>query len=142
MRKLMMIAVVALGVAASARADTGLAVQKEFKGRVTNEMAASAPKNGYVAGPKEWAKLWKDWKLGKPPAIDWNNQVVMVVTSRGSRVTTRYSLTDEGDLRSRGDYTADLRTDTGYWFVVVPKKGVKTINGRKAEFEKPRPEEP
>jgi hypothetical protein len=129
-------------LACAARADTPVEASTQYSGRITNEQARSAPKTPYVKGPKEWAKLWKDWKLGKPPAVDWKKQIVLVETSSGSGVTLNATLDDKGDLKTRNLFTADLRTDTGYWFFVVPKKGVKTINGKKPELEKPKAEEP
>ncbi len=144
MRELMTVAL-SLGLLAAARADDpaakALPVIKEYKGRIANELAKSAPKERYVAGPKEWAKLWADWKLGKAPAVDWKKEIVLVGLSGGSGLSLTATLDDKGDLKTRTIATADLRPDTGYWFVVVPSKGVKTIGGKEPKFEK-KDEEP
>jgi hypothetical protein len=127
------VAVLALaGVAALAE---GLKPTKEFRGRVSNELALAA-KDGYVAGPRAWARLWKDWKIeGKLPKIDWKNEVVLIGTSNGSRLSLNARL-EMGDLRLSVFGTDDLRPDSGFHIIVVPSKGVKTINGKKPVFEK------
>jgi hypothetical protein len=121
---------------AARAADTPVEIATQYSGRITNEQAKSAPKTPYVKGPKEWAKLWKDWKLGKPPAVDWKKQIVLVRLSRSSNVGLKPALDENGDLKTKVISTADRRADTRYGFFVVPSKGVKTIGGIKPEFEK------
>jgi len=137
-----MTAAVLVGACAVAgAADTPLAAREEYKGRVSHELARGV-KDGYIAGPKAWAKLWKDWKMeGKLPAIDWKKEMVLVVTSEGSTVTLSAKLGDKGDVKTESVGTDDLRADSVYVMIVVPSKGVKTINGKAAKFEK-SPEEP
>ncbi len=130
-----------LADAPPARAETPLKATKEYKGRISNELAMLA-KDGYVAGPKAWAKLWKEWKIeGKLPAIDWKNEMVLVATAGGSGMGLSAALTDKGDLKAQVIATADIRPDSAFQIIVVPSKGVKTINGKKPAFES-RPEEP
>jgi hypothetical protein len=127
----------ALTLLAGARAeDKQVKPLKEFKGRVSHELARAA-KDGYVAGPKAWAKLWKDWKIeGKLPKIDWKNEIVLIATSGGSGMGLSASLDDKGDLKGIAFGTADIRPDSAFHIIVVPSKGVKTINGKKPTFEK------
>lgn len=119
-----------------------LKATKKWTGRVSNEAAKAAPATGYVSGPKEWAKLWKEWKIGdKVPVIDFKKEMVLVVTSVGSGIGVDPALDEKGDLTNRGASTDDLRPDTGYVVVVVPSKGVKTFNGKAIKLEL-KPEEP
>jgi hypothetical protein len=128
-------AVAILAVAGASGLAEGLKATKEFKGRVSHELAR-AQKEPYIAGPKAWAKLWKDWKIeGKLPKIDWKNEVVLIATSGGSSMGLSARL-EKDDLRTESFGTDDLRPDSVFHIIVVPSKGVKTINGKKPVFEK------
>ncbi len=44
-------------------------------------------------------------------------------------------LDDKGDLKTKGENTADLTESLGYLIVTVPSKGVKTVNGKAPKLE-------
>ncbi|MBY0233244.1 MAG: hypothetical protein K2W96_28520 [Gemmataceae bacterium] len=137
--RIMLLAVLCV---AAARADETLKPTKEWTGRISNEAAKAAPKTGYVSGPKELEKLWKEWKVGdKPPKVDFKKELMLVVTSRGSGISLTPVIDDKGDLKARAIMTADLREDTGYLIVLVPRKGFKTFQGKELKLEM-KPEEP
>ena len=141
MRGILTAAVFMCVLAGARAADTPLKATKEYKGRVSHELAR-AVKEPYIAGPKAFAKLWKDWKIeGKMPAIDWKKEIVLVGTSGGSSMGLSASVDDKGDLKTVSFGTDDIRPDSAYRIIVVPSKGVKAINGKKPAFEC-RPEEP
>jgi hypothetical protein len=90
-----------------------------------------APGTSYVATAKEFAALWNAWKIGeKAPQIDFTKQLVLVVTTRGSRLGLTPQLDGKGDLRVLGFGTRDLRPGFRYVVGVVDRAGIKTINGK------------
>ncbi len=76
--------------------------------------------------------MWEDWKLGdKVPESDFKKAVVIVETTRGGILRVgNIQLTDKGDLRVAVISTRDLRPGIRYAILVVPREGVKTINGK------------
>jgi hypothetical protein len=65
------------------------------------------------------------------PEIDFKKEIVIVETTRGGslRVGT-LKLTDKGDLRVAAIATRDLRPGFRYAVLVLPREGVKSINGK------------
>jgi hypothetical protein len=108
---------------------------KEWSGSVADEkLAEGAP--AFLTNAKELAKLWTDWKLtDKPPAVDFQQELVVITTTRGSRLTLALTLDDKGDLRIGGIATRDLRPGFRYILATVRKEGVKTINGKELPKE-------
>jgi hypothetical protein len=109
-----------------------LEVVKEFRGSVGDlTLQKEKPKNGVVVDEKAFAKLWKAWGVkGKMPKIDFDKHLVLVATSRGSRLTLSAVLDDKGDLRALALATRDLRPGFRYHIIVVSREGVKTVNGK------------
>ena len=128
------VASVALLVAftAPARADKKpVKTTKEFSGSVDDEaLHKDAP--AVIASAKALESLWKSWKIAdKQPEVDFAKQLVVITTSRGSKVSLRAILDDtKGDLQVLGLGTRDLRPGFRYVIGLVSRDGVKTVNGK------------
>jgi hypothetical protein len=120
-------------VAVTHAEDKEVKATRDWKGTVADEaLQKKAPANGFITDAKTFKQLWEDWKIGdKVPDIDFKKEVVVVETTRGSilRVGT-VKLTDKGDLRVVGIATRDLAPGFRYAVLVLPREGVKTINGK------------
>jgi hypothetical protein len=108
---------------------------KEWSGSVEDEnLAKDAPAS--ITSAKSLAKLWKDWKLtDKMPDIDFTKELVVVSTTRGSKLQLALTLDDKGDLQILGIATRDLRPGFRYVLATVSKEGVKTVNGKELPKE-------
>jgi hypothetical protein len=109
-----------------------LKVIKEWSGSIEDEaLQKNAPANGVIANAKDLEKLWKAWKLeDKVPEVDFKTQLLAVSTTVGSKLTVSAVLDEKGDLRVLGRATRDLRPGFRYHIVLVPREGVKTVNGK------------
>src|SRR6267154_1860582 len=70
----------------------------QWRGSVDDEaLQKEAPT--VVTNRKSLEKLWKDWKVeGKVPEIDFTKEVVVAVTSRGSKLNLSPVLDEKGNL--------------------------------------------
>jgi hypothetical protein len=112
---------------------------KDWKGSIDDEaLEKKAPADRFITDAKTFKQLWEDWKLGeKVPEIDFKKEVVLVETTRGGRLNVNtVRLTDKGDLQALAIATRDLRPGFRYAVLVVPREGVKTINGKELKEEK------
>jgi hypothetical protein len=133
-RKAVLALLVLLAVVAATHAeDKQIKATRDWKGTVADEtLQKKAPANGYITDAKTFKQLWEDWKIGdKVPEIDFKKEVVVVETTRGSILQVgSMKLTDKGDLRVVGIATQDLAPGFRYAVLVLPREGVKTINGK------------
>jgi hypothetical protein len=123
-----------LGLVATTQAeDKEIKATKDWKGTVADEtLQKKAPANGFITDAKTFKQLWEDWKLGeKAPEIDFKKEIVIVETTRGSNLRVGSpKLTDKGDLRVLGIATLDLAPGFRYALLVLPREGVKSVNGK------------
>lgn len=112
---------------------------RDWQGSIDDEaLQKKAPADRFITDAKAFKQLWADWKLGeKVPEIDFQKEVVLVETTRGGllKVNT-VRLTDKGDLQAVAIATRDLRPGFRYAVLVVPREGVKTINGKELKEDK------
>jgi hypothetical protein len=103
---------------------------KQWQGSVDDEkLLKDAP--AAVTSKKGLGKLWKAWKVAdKMPEVDFTKEVVVLTTTRGSRVKLAASLDDKGNLQVFGLGTRDLRPGFRYVLATVPREGVKKVNGK------------
>jgi hypothetical protein len=95
------------------------------------DLMKEAPAGGTITDAKGFAKLWKAWKMGdKVPEIDFAKEIVLVATTRGSRLNLSARVDDKGNLTSAALATRDLRPGFRYQVIVVSRDGVKTVNGK------------
>jgi hypothetical protein len=106
---------------------------QEWSGSVDDAaLQKAAPQRGCITDTKAFTKLWQAWKVGeKVPAVDFIKELALVATTSGSRLDTTARLTAEGDLRVLTKATLDFGPGFRYQIVVVPREGVKMVNGKR-----------
>lgn len=89
-----------------------------------------------IVATKDLEALWKRWKLGKVPKVDFKTQVVTISTWSGSRMVMNRQLDKKGHLVvSCAGGTKDLVDGLTYAIEIYTVSGVKSVNGVKV----PRP---
>jgi hypothetical protein len=108
---------------------------KQWTGSVEDEkLQKEAPT--VIASAKTFEKVWKAWKpADKVPEVDFAKELVLVATTRGSRLSIRLLLEDSGNLKVGAIATRDLRPGFRYEMVVVPREGIKTVDGKEIPKE-------
>lgn len=103
---------------------------KEWSGSVDDEaLQKQAP--AVITSAMDLEKIWKSWKLAdKVPAVDFTKDILVVTTTRGSRLRLFVNLDDKGNLQVGGLSTRDLRPGFRYVMGAVSREGVKTVNGK------------
>ena len=98
-----------------------------------NDLLKQAPKEGVIAGPKAWAKLWKTWGGDKDaPKVDFEKELVLVAAGPGPNIikVEDLKLDDQGDLKFKWSITE--RDGDGFVakFLKVSREGLKSVNGK------------
>ena len=121
---------IALVSTANAQDRKPLETVKEWRGDNPNEgLTKDSPK--FITNAKDLEKLWKAWDIKeKLPEIDFSKKILLVETTRGSRLNLKATLDEKGDLQSLGLATRDLRPGFRYVMITVNKAGIKTIAGK------------
>ena len=121
---------IALVSTANAQDRKPLETLKEWRGDNPHEgLAKDSPK--FITNAKDLEKLWKAWDIKeKLPEIDFSKEILLVETTRGSRLNLKATLDEKGDLQSLGLATRDLRPGFRYVMITVNKAGIKTIAGK------------
>jgi hypothetical protein len=135
MRTYTLIAIAAgllLAAGAAMAAATDVKPTNKWSGSVDDEaLLKEAPKQGFIADEKTFTKVWKAWKVGdKVPTIDFKKELAVFETTSGSRLNVNARLTEDGDLKVLGLATRDLVPGFRYQILIVPREGVKTVNGK------------
>jgi hypothetical protein len=103
-----------------------------------NDAWRKAPEGGVVAGPKEWAALWKAWYGDEDvPEVDFDKEILLVVAGAGPNIVRvgDLVLSDKGDLKFACTITE--RGGDGFVGIIlkVSREGVKTVNGKEMPKE-------
>ena len=108
---------------------------KEWTGSVEDEsLAKDAP--ACITSAKGLERLWKAWKIAdKVPEVDFTKEIVVVTTTRGSKLRLAAALDEKGNLMVGGLGTRDLAPGFRYVIATVSKEGVKTVNGKELPKE-------
>ena len=124
------IIVLALATNAIAEERKPLETLKEWRGDNPNEaLSKDAPK--YIVNSKDLEKLWKTWDIKeKLPEIDFSKELLLIETTRGSRLNLKATLDEKGNIQALGLATRDLRPGFRSVMITVSKTGVKSINGK------------
>ncbi len=124
------VALIALAASEAPAQKKKLKPSKEWKGSVADEkLMQGAPQ--VIVGPKTLEKVWKEWKVaGKVPEIDFTKEILVVSTTRGSRLSLQPVLDDKGNLVTFGLSTRDLAPGFRYVIGAVSRDGIKTVNGK------------
>ena len=90
------------------------------------------PTPGVITDGVEYEKIWRGLGLTEEPgAVDFAKEVVVVSTTRGSRITFRLRDEGEGRLQVMSISTRDIRLGLRFGFCVLPRSGWKQINDNK-----------
>jgi hypothetical protein len=104
---------------------------QEWRGRIDRFIPYGDPYGGYLASQAKLDKLWAEWQIpGKSPQVDFKTQLVLVRTCNCSIISIAPRLDDQGDLKIQVTITKDLRQDTAYVMVLIPRQGIQTIAGK------------
>ena len=108
---------------------------KEWTGSVEDEsQEKDAP--ACITSAKGLEKLWKAWKIAdKVPEVDFTKEIVILGTTRGSKLRLGAALDKKGNLMVGGLGTLDLAPGFRYVIATVSKEGVKTVNGKELPKE-------
>ena len=102
----------------------------EARGHIRNEALRKKGKDFY-ASEEGFAELWKAWPKGKPPKVDFSKELVLTATCGGpNRPSVGVSLMKDGNLRWGAACTKRGGPGFGYWIGIVPRDGVKKVNGK------------
>ncbi|MCC6419801.1 MAG: hypothetical protein IT429_16330 [Gemmataceae bacterium] len=117
---------------AAAAQQGALKPLREWRGSVMDEaLMKQAPAGQAIANEKTFAALWKAWEPEKKvPEVNFQKELVLVAATRGSRLNLSTRLTEGGDLKAAALSTRDLRPGFRYHIIVIPREGVKTVNGK------------
>jgi hypothetical protein len=125
-------AILAASATAAPAEKKEVKASKQWSGSGDNaEVLNDAPTT--ITDAKTLEKIWKTWKLpGKTPEVDFAKDMVVTSTTVGSRLlNVRAMMDDKGDMLVFGIATMDIAPGFRYVVLVVPREGVKTVNGKK-----------
>ena len=108
---------------------------KEWTSSVEDEsLAKDAP--ACITSAKGLERLWKAWKIAdKVPEVDFTKEIVILTTTRGSKLRLGAALDKKGNLMVGGLGTLDLAPGFRYVIATVSNEGVKTVNGKELPKE-------
>ena len=90
------------------------------------------PTRGVILDGVEYEKIWRELGLTEEPgAVDFAKEVVVLSTTRGSRITFRLRDEEEGRLQVMSISTKDIRPGLRFAFCVLSRSAWKQINDRK-----------
>lgn len=104
---------------------------REFFGEAGSGVE-SGPAREVITDGADYEKFWR--KLGleqEPGVVDFARELLVVSTTRGSRITFRLRDEGEGKLQVMVISTRDIRPGLRYGFCVLPKSKWKQINDTK-----------
>ena len=104
---------------------------REFFGEAGAEVV-KGPTRGVIIDGVEYEKIWRELGLTQEPGfVDFAKEVVVVSTTRGSRITFRLREEGEGRLQVMSISTKDIRPGLRFAFCVLSRSAWKQINDRK-----------
>ena len=90
------------------------------------------PTQGVIIDGVEYERIWRELGcIQEPGAVDFAKEVVVVSTTRGSRITFRLRDEGEGRLQVMSISTKDIRPGLRFAFCVLPRSVWKQINDSK-----------
>jgi hypothetical protein len=102
----------------------------ELSGSVADVgLMSKAPENGVIVSEKAWKELADAWGLKDAPKVDFTKELLVVATTRGSRLNLTPSAKD-GDLKTVAISTRDLRDGFRYAIKSHGRDGIKTVDGK------------
>jgi hypothetical protein len=129
--KWLSLAAVLFLAAGAVAAKAPLEATNTWMGSIDETLAREMPENGVITNARDFEKLVKAWKVAKKvPAVNFDKEIVLVGKTEGGKLTLVASLDQKGNVQALGMATRDLRPGFRYAIISVPKKGVKTVNGK------------
>ena len=104
---------------------------REFFGEAGSGVE-SGPVREVITDGADYERFWQ--KLGlerEPGVVDFAKELVVVSTTRGSRITFRLRDEGEGKLQVMSISTRDIRPGLRYGLCVLPKSKWKQVNDSK-----------
>ncbi|MCA9068929.1 MAG: substrate-binding domain-containing protein, partial [Planctomycetaceae bacterium] len=102
----------------------------QWTGSVDNEQLADIAPH-VITNAESLGILWKAWLVeGKAPEIDFISSVVVVSTTRGSKLNASFQLEKDGNLKVLEIGTRDLRPGFRYVLSRVSTEDVLTVNNQ------------
>ena len=102
----------------------------EIYGTNGNLDLAGGASTRVIVSEKDWNSLARLWEVSNPPKVDFDREILVVVTSRSGKVVIQTRLDDKGDLDVRRLENGDTQGGFRYGIKSVKREGVKTVNGR------------
>jgi hypothetical protein len=107
---------------------------RKWSGRMERDLRWAYPARGFLINQEELDRLWADWRIaGEKPRVDFATQMVLVRTCTCSHITLHPRLDPQGDLTIGVTITKDLTQDAGYVIFLIPRQGVRTVEGKPLE---------
>jgi hypothetical protein len=107
----------------------------ELSGSIDDESLQKAiPGNGLIVSQKSWEKLAKAWGITDAPKVDFDKELLVAGTWRGSQFNLTPMVKD-GDLTVAAGGTKDLRPGFRWKIVSVKRDGIKTAYGKELPKE-------
>jgi hypothetical protein len=104
---------------------------REFFGEAAAKVE-KGPTREVILNGEEYEKTWRELGLTKEPGVvDFAKEVVVVSTTRGSRITFRLREEAEGRLQVMSISTKDIRPGLRFAFCVLSRSVWKQINDSK-----------
>lgn len=108
---------------------------REYTGKISNTfLQQKRPKNGVISNQKDWESLWKTWRPNRAlEPVDFATQMVIVETTNGPNTLLPGGLflSSRGDLKFELSKSRKTGDGFGYLLMVVTKKGIVSVNGRR-----------
>jgi hypothetical protein len=104
---------------------------KEWRGRIEKSLQPAAPAQGFLTNQADLDRLWEAWHIpGAKPVVDFKTQLLLVRTCNCSIIWIAPRLDDRGDLKIQVTVTKDIRPDAAYVMVLIPRQGIRTVEGK------------
>lgn len=117
-----------------ALSDEEVSLDRRMSGKIAdNALKTVIPKNGMVTGTQAWRQLSAAWRPDKPfLAVDFDKQLVIVETVDGpnNMFVNQMMLDEQGNLKFDVASTRLAGPGFAYLVLIVPKKGIRSVNGK------------
>lgn len=123
----------ALIVTAVAAADDVVPLKKYSGICRDDRLRPVAPKSGVIVDQESLVTLWKAWTVEGPvPSLNFRDHLVTVATVDGPNrsFSGALQLSEAGDLTYQVASTKMAGPGFGYLLMVVPRAGLKSVNGQ------------
>jgi len=103
---------------------------KQYTGELKNS-SMNVHISQFITDTETLIDAWETLDIsGKVPKIDFNKQLVVVSTWKGSSFTPSYYVDRNGDLKTTILGTLDLRSGLQYALAIFDREGIKTVQGK------------